>query len=407
MKKKSTSQLVRRSLSTRRSPAPAGRRRLGEGGFFNLRVLIAAVLCLFGAFVTLVGFGLYPRASLLAKPSQQPTQQWQPHWVIVHSSHNDVSAPLREMATWALPPSRQHAALENPKTGIPRASGSRPDTVVQNRLVNNLLGGITPGLNFDGIPYPGVNCSCAPPDTDGYVGLTQYVQIVNTAYQVFDKATGNSVLGPVSVESVWAGFGGVCETDGEGDVVVLYDKMANRWLISQFAGTSVPDHECIAVSTTSDATGTYNRYDFDLTPFGTNYYDYPKLGSWPDAYYMADNVFNSAGTAYLGTEPFGFDRTQMLSGNPATVISPGLVGSPANSEDPLIPSDFDGSIMPPSGAPNVFLEFPDTTGNNGGNYRYWQYSVGVPFGNGPTFTQFTGPAASSFSLLFTLVPQLG
>src|SRR5207253_2665437 len=127
----------------------------------------------------------------------------------------------------------------------------------------NLLGCITPGLNFDGIPYPGVNCSCAPPDTDGYVGLTQYVQIVNTAYQVFDKATGNSVLGPVSVESVWAGFGGVCETDGEGDVVVLYDKMANRWLISQFAGTSVPDHECIAVSTTSDATGTYNRYEFD------------------------------------------------------------------------------------------------------------------------------------------------
>jgi hypothetical protein len=271
--------------------------------------------------------------------------------------------------------------------------------------VNNLLGSIIPGLNFDGIPFPGVNCNCAPPDTDGYVGLTQYVQIVNTGYQVFDKTTGNSVLGPVSIESVWAGFGGVCETGGQGDPVVLYDKMANRWLISQFAGG--PLHECVAVSTTSDATGSYHRYDFNLTPFGTHLYDYPKLGSWPDAYYMAMNVFNTSGTVYLGTEPFAFDRTNMLAGNPATVISPGLVGSPANNEDPTMPSDFDGTILPPSGAPNVFVEFPDTTGNNGGNYRYWQFSVGVPFDTNPSFTMFTGPTAAPFSFLTSLVPQLG
>ena len=252
-----------------------------QSAFFNLRVLIASVLCLFGVFVALIGFGLYPGAPLLAQPSQQQTQQWQPHWVVVHSSHNDVSAPLREMATWPLPPAREHEAPENPKTGIVRASGSRPDTVVQNRLMNNLLGNIIPGLNFDGIPFPGVDCNCAPPDTDGYVGLTQYVQIVNVGYQVFDKATGNSVLGPLSIRSIWQGFGGNCETGGDGDPVVLYDKMANRWVISQFAdsGTGVPNRECIAVSTTSDATGSYNRYDFDLRPFGTNFYDYPKLGS--------------------------------------------------------------------------------------------------------------------------------
>ena len=380
-----------------------------QSAFFNLRVLIASVLCLFGVFVALIGFGLYPGAPLVAQPSQQQTQQWQPHWVVVHSSHNDVSAPLREMATWPLPPARgaEHEGPKNPKTGIPRASGSRPDTVVQNRFMNNLLGSVIPGLNFDGIPFPGVNCNCAPPDTDGYVGLTQYVQIVNTGYQVFDKTTGNSVLGPVSVESVWAGFTGVCETRGFGDVIALYDKMANRWLISEFAGPgSFPTHECIAVSTTSDATGTYSRYDFDLTPFGTNFYDYPKLGSWPDAYYMAMNVFNSSGTAYLGTEPFAFDRTRMLSGLSATVISPGLVGAPANNEDPVMPSDLDGSIMPPAGAPNTFVEFPDSTGNNGNTYRSWHYSVGVPFGTGPTFTQVTSPAAAPFTFLTSNVPQL-
>ena len=303
----------------------------------------------------------------------------------------------------------EHEANENPPIGIIRESGSRPDPVVQTDFVKSLLSSSipTPGLNFDGIPFPGVVCNCAPPDTNGAVGKTQYVQIVNEGYQVFDKVTGNSVLGPASIRSVWAGFGGVCETSGSGDPVVLYDKLADRWLISQFAVAGpAPDQECVAVSTTSDATGTWNRYQFNLIPFGNNFYDYPKLGSWPDAYYMAMNVFNSTGTAYLGTQPFAFDRTNMLVGNIATVISPGLVGAPANNEDPVMPSDFDGKNLPPPGAPNSFVEFPDSTGNNANTYRTWHYSVGVPFGNGPSFTLFASPAAAAFTFLFATVPQL-
>ena len=98
-----------------------------------------------------------------------------------------------------------------------------------------------PILNFDGIPFPGVVCNCAPPDTNGEVGLTQYVQIVNEGYQVFNKTTGASVLGPSAISTIWTGFGGVCETNGDGDPIVLYDQIANRWLISQFAGTVDPD----------------------------------------------------------------------------------------------------------------------------------------------------------------------
>ena len=75
-------------------------------------------------------------------------------------------------------------------------------------------------LNFDGIPFPGVNCNCAPPDTNGEVGSTQYVQIVNKGFQVFDKITGNSVFGPVGITTLWSGFGGVCEMSGRGDPVV-------------------------------------------------------------------------------------------------------------------------------------------------------------------------------------------
>ena len=170
-----------------------------------------------------------------------------------------------------------------------RARDSKPDTAVQGDFVKSLLSTSipTPGLNFDGVPFPGVVCNCAPPDTNGAVGKTQYLQIVNEGYQVFDKATGNSLLGPASIRSVWAGFGGVCETSGSGDPIALYDKLADRWVISQFAVNGpAPDQECVAVSTTSDATGTWNRYQFNLIPFGNNFYDYPKLGSWPDAYYM-------------------------------------------------------------------------------------------------------------------------
>src|SRR4029434_5226720 len=99
-----------------------------------------------------------------------------------------------------------------------------PDLVVQK---GTLLGQFAPSipapiLNFAGIPFPGVGCSCAPPDTNGEVGATQYVQSVNRGFQVFNKSTGASMLGPVAITTVWSGFGGVCQNTGDGDPVVLY-----------------------------------------------------------------------------------------------------------------------------------------------------------------------------------------
>ena len=107
--------------------------------------------------------------------------------------------------------------------------------------------------------------------------------MVNEGFQVFSKSTGASIYGPVGISTIWNGFGGVCQNNGNGDPIVLYDQLANRWVISQFAGVSVPTDECIAVSTTNDATGSYNRYAFHL---GSNFFDYPHLAVWPDGYYM-------------------------------------------------------------------------------------------------------------------------
>src|SRR5262245_29029820 len=259
----------------------------------------------------------------------------------------------------------------------------------------------SPILNFNGIPLPGVNCNCAPPDTNGEVGATQYVQIVNEGLQVFNKTTGASVLGPISIESLWGGFGGVCENNGEGDPVVLYDQLANRWVVTQFAGTAQPTHECVAVSTSSDATGTFNRYDFDLgTAFGNNFYDYPKLGVWPDAYYMSTNVFNAAGTQFFGPQPFALNRAAMLAGSPATIISTGMLTA---TDDQLMPADLDGINQPPSGAPNPFTEI----GTNP-TWKIWRFHVDFGTPTNSTFTQAGTLTPAPFTpVCGGCVPQAG
>ena len=229
----------------------------------------------------------------------------------------------------------------------------------------------------------------APPVADGAVGLTQYVQVVTAAYQVFDKKTGASVLGPNALATIWAGFGGACQNNAGVAPFVLYDRVANRWFISEFAGTSIPTDVCIAVSTTSDATGTWNRYAFHL---GANFFYDPRPSVWPDGYYMSMNVSNASGTAFLGPQAFAFDRAKMLDGLPATFITPGIIGGP--NENPFLPADLDGSILPPSGAPNSFVEFPGA-----GVYKIWHFHVDFTTPANSTFTLFASPPAAPFTLL--------
>src|SRR5204862_1498988 len=229
----------------------------------------------------------------------------------------DISPPLKNIPQLPIVQRPEHEASDNPK--IVRNHVDKPDPVVQSFLAPDVMPATI--LNFAGIPFPGVACNCAPPDTDGEVGATQYVQLVNRGMQVFNKVTGVSMLGPIDIATLWAGFGGVCQTTGRGDPVVLYDQLANRWIVTQFAATPIPTHECVAVSQTNDATGAWNRYDFAL---GSNFFDYPKLSVWPDAYYMSMTVFNAAGTVFLGPQPYAMDRAAMLSGAAAALITPGL-----------------------------------------------------------------------------------
>jgi hypothetical protein len=355
-----------------------------------------------------VGLGLSSGGSLSA---QAPNANQQSSGLTVGASYkNDISPPLRSMPRWkASDLKAEHEANENPK--VPYRHHDTPDPVIQKSHVStlNLLAPNVPApiRNFNGIPFPGVGCNCAPPDTNGAVGQTQYVQIVNEGFQVFDKATGTSLLGPNSISSIWNGFGGACQNGGAGDPVLLYDHIANRWLISQFAsatgGAPITD-ECVAISTTADATGTYARYGFHL---GSNFFDYPKLSVWPDGYYMSMNVFNSTGTLYLGPQAFAFDRAKMLANLPATFVSPsGPLGS---TVDPFLPADLDGPTLPPAGAPATFVGFPGQAINP--NYTTYHFHADFTTPVNSTFTTFASPPAAGFTALCpttrACVPQAG
>jgi hypothetical protein len=219
-----------------------------------------------------------------------------------------------------------------------------------------------------------------PPDTNGAVGVRQYVQMVNVTIAVYDKATGALQFGPTAIHTLWKGFGGPCETAGDGgDPVVLYDQIANRWFISQlqFNSTFTSNQECIAVSTTSDATGSYNRYEFD---FGSELPDYPKFGVWPDAYYSSQNMFAPFGGTFSfeGARACALDRAAMLIGGNAAMV---CFQTAAAS---LLPSDLDGGTLPPSGSKNYFASLADSTHLN-------LFQFHADFAR-PANSTFTGPA---------------
>src|SRR5689334_2131641 len=145
--------------------------------------------------------------------------------------------------------------------------------------------------------------------------------------------------------------------------------------MTQFAVSSTPYTQCIAVSTTSDATGTYNRYAFS---YGTQFIDYPKLGVWPDGYYISYNIFNN-GQTFAGSKVCAFDRTKMLTG--ATGVTQQCFQL-SNSFGGLLPSDLDGTTAPPAGEPNFFMNF----GAN--SLNLWKFHA--DFANAAN-TTFTGP----------------
>ena len=239
-----------------------------------------------------------------------------------------------------------------------------------------------------------------PSDNALAVGPDHIFQIVNTRMAIYTKkgkkydTTGRILYGPGETRSVFKGFGGPCEKMNNGDAVVRYDQLANRWLIvmptfrrgiprteekdtlhglasypaqpgeaemlyqappayvGERPAYSRPPRThtdtvgtfcmCYAVSTGTDPFGPYYRYEFDRPLFP----DYPRPSIWPDGYYIPTSTSDNL----IQRQIFVADRAKMLRGEDATEQSFIL-----NGVNFLLNADVEGQQLPDKGAPNMMM----------------------------------------------------
>ena len=362
-----------------------------QSAFFKLRVLVAVLLCFAAITLVLFAFG---KASAQPRPStqnQQPLIRAQYRGVMPVVKF-DISPPLRTIKPLV---AKTCTKSENEEEGPIPLGPVGP--IVRDPVVQRVLGKIgipAPIISFDGNSNL---CGCSPPDPNGAVGPNNVVTMANLHFQIFDK-NGNSLFGPAANNTLWAGFGGPCQTENAGDPVVLYDQLADRWLLSQFTSSGVGGFfECVALSQTSDPTGAYYRWAI-ATGAGNNFPDYPKAGMWPDAYYFSTREF-AGGSTFVGVGAYALDRPQALAGNP----NPTIVGflAPPNPAyvvgDGLLPSDLDGMTPPPVGSPNFFVGSQDDNGPYGAPQdalTFWKFHYDP-----------NTPANSTFTMTNTLPTQ--
>jgi hypothetical protein len=201
------------------------------------------------------------------------------------------------------------------------------------------------GAGFEG--PQGVSTGRNPSDNSLAAGPQHIMQTVNSRLAIFDKQ-GKVLYGAVPTNTVFKGFGGICEQRQSGDAVVRYDQLAGRWLIVLPIFQRIADRPqepysvCYAVSQTGDPLGAYHRYEFRRKLFP----DYPRPAIWPDGYYTP----TSTGDEVIQKHICITDRTKMLKGEAATeqcVVIDGV--------NFLNNADIDGRELPPAGAPNIMM----------------------------------------------------
>ncbi len=256
---------------------------------------------------------------------------------------------------------------------------------------------------FEGSGYTGVN----PPDTTGDVGLDYYIQSINgssgSIFTIYDKETGALVSGPTNMETLGSGN---CAS-GAGDPIVLFDEMANRWMLSEFS--SFGNNLCVYISQTADpVTGGWYAYSFTAPSFP----DYPKYGVGVDAYYVGTNESTSA--------VYALDRDAMLAGNAASMIRIAVADLAGFGFQMIQPADHDGINDMPAGTPGYFLRHRDdevhNSSSNNPNEDYlelWQFNADFVNTANASFTkvadfpiaEFDSDLCGLFS--FSCFPQAG
>jgi hypothetical protein len=246
-------------------------------------------------------------------------------------------------------------------------------------------------------------------DPNGAVGTIQYLEWTDHVYQGFNKVTGAPVYtsGPVQGDTPWRQNNMPDCFGGNGNVEILFDHLASRWIIGRRQGSGTYFY-CIAISNTDDLTSpTFQWFTYELpldtilgqnnnAPPHTYFPDYPKIGTWADGYYVTIDLENpDTGYNEVGVVVCAFDRTNMLTGG--VMRTPQCVRTP-NPPNPksfyfahsLEPADIDGTIAPPTGAPEYFVSLENPAlGQLTANFlNGWIFQVNW---TNPSDSKFTGP----------------
>jgi hypothetical protein len=369
-------------------------RRISKNrAFTHMRILAAVLLVL--AAAALVFLAVSPPAA--AQPAARP-QPLTPKFSTAVAF--DVSPALRDLPQVArpliFPPDTVVEVREvRPERG-PKAHRVKPYSADGGLQLFKPAATIpAPLLTFEGLSnqdnFNVFGFRVNPPDPNGEVGPNHYVEIINLIFGVYDRA-GNLLAGPIDTGSLWANFPIPDCTDPSGDPVVVYDQLADRWLLSQFTTrgfdkkgnfNGLPFYNCVAISQTGDPTGAYFRYAFITSNPGTTstfFPDYPKYGVWSNSYLLTSRDFGSQGE--YGISVYALEKNEMISGDPnaravhffldSAVVPLSLIG------DGLLPADIDGTGQPTEDAPAPIVGTQDDNASYGATFdalNIWELSV--------------------------------
>jgi Kelch motif len=366
-----------------------------KSAFFNLRVLIAAVFCLIGVSVALLGSGLFAQTKG-AKNSRSSGAQDAPG-----TQTPDVIrliGPVRQdQDLRSLPYVPQAGEVEHRRlTRYPRPDKQPPADYGTSKLpqFQSLLKNIfrptptmpAPLLTFDGINSAQSLCGCFPPDTNGDVGPNHYVETTNVAIKIFDK-NGNTLSGPTSFNSFFSTLPAPCGNANSGDPFVFYDQVADRWVVSDFAFASLngPFYQCIGVSQTGDpVSGGWFLYAVQHDAANPQWLgDYPKLAMWNNpqpggAYLLTINLFFGPTLGpFEGVGVFALDRGSMLTGGPANAIHFDIPIAGLGDSYSLVAATFRTGNPPPAGRDEMLLsvDSPATGGVVLTQVHAWRFHV--------------------------------
>src|SRR6266568_7202504 len=416
-----------------------------KSAFFNLRVLIASMLCLFGVFVALVGSGAFAQTKGTRASQQRPrsnaTQDapgTQTPDVVRMVGPIRLDQDLRSLPY--IPPKpreeerrlTRYVPLYTGQTSAPSGYGTSGLAYVQ-QLLKNLWRPVPtmpgPLFTFEGI---GDTCGCQPSDSEGDVGPNHYIEAINETFKIFDK-NGNTLSGPTSYNSFFSTLTGTpCANANDGDPFVMYDQQADRWVLTDFAFPSFPGssfYECIGVSQSPDpVAGPWVLYAIQVDPGNPTFLgDYPKLAIWnsggspaQNAYFLTMNLFTNF-TTFNGVRAYALDRVSMLAGGPANAIGFTLSAADVGASYSFVAATFRTGDPPPAGRNEMVLAVDSPASNpttlTQVHARFFHVDFVTPansvFGLGgthqPNAEILVNPFVEAWTNTagFTLVPQSG